>query len=370
VRIRSLIWDYLYGGYDPQIAKIPQIGDQTIRLKETKVETPADPKQPVIGLIGAGNYTGQVLLPALAKTGARLKTIASGGGVSGTHNGKKFGFELSTTDTQTIFDDPEINTVFITTRHNSHARLTMEALEAGKNVFVEKPLCLTMDELDRIQSLYASRLTPHASRLLMVGFNRRFAPHVVKMKELLATTAEPKSMVMTVNAGAIPPEHWTQDPEVGGGRIIGEACHFVDLLRFIADCKIERAQMDGMTSRTNDTVTIQLCFADGSMGTVHYFANGNKAFPKEKLEIFTAGRILQLDNFRVLRGYGWKGFKAMKSWSQDKGHAACAKGFVQAIAEGKRAPIPLEEIVEVNKTTLSLVYPTRSADRSSQGATP
>jgi predicted dehydrogenase/threonine dehydrogenase-like Zn-dependent dehydrogenase len=314
--------------------KLKRDTERTIVLKAKLQDSSLTTQAPVIGMIGAGNYTGQVLLPALAKTGARLKTIASGGGVSGTHNGKKFGFELSTTDTQTIFDDPEINTVFITTRHNSHARLTMEALEAGKNVFVEKPLCLTMDELDRIQSLYASRLTPHASRLLMVGFNRRFAPHVVKMKELLATTAEPKSMVMTVNAGAIPPEHWTQDPEVGGGRIIGEACHFVDLLRFIADFKIERAQMDGMTSRTNDTVTIQLCFADGSMGTVHYFANGNKAFPKEKLEIFTAGRILQLDNFRVLRGYGWKGFKTMKSWSQDKGHAACAKGFVQAIAEG------------------------------------
>ena len=252
---------------------------------------------------------GRCLLPALAKTGARLKTIASGGGVSGTHNGKKFGFEFSTTDTKTIFDDEDVNTVFITTRHNTHARFAIEALEAGKHVFVEKPLCLTLKELDSIQSLYASRLSPNASRLLMVGFNRRFAPHIVKAKQLLETVREPKSMIMTVNAGAIPHEHWTQDPEVGGGRIIGEACHFIDLLRFLAGCEIASASMQKMSSKTDDTVTIQLGFKDGSMGTVHYFANGNKAFPKEKLEIFTAGRILQLDNFRVLRGYGWKGFK-------------------------------------------------------------
>ncbi|WP_419662628.1 oxidoreductase domain protein [Desulfosarcina variabilis str. Montpellier] len=348
---------------DPQIRlresatprQVPQISDRTIRLKEKDIETSTDPKQPVIGLIGAGNYTGQVLLPALTKTGARLKKIASGGGVSGTHNGKKFGFELSTTDIKTIFDDPDINTVFITTRHNTHARFAIDALEAGKNVFVEKPLCLTLKELDSIQSLYASRLSPNASRLLMVGFNRRFAPHIVKAKQLLNTVHEPKSMIMTVNAGAIPIEHWTQDPEVGGGRIIGEACHFIDLLRFLAGFEISSASMKTMPSKTNDTVTMQLGFKDGSMGTVHYFANGNKAFPKEKLEIFTAGRILQLDNFRVLRGYGWKGFKTMKSWRQDKGHAACTKAFVQAVAEGKDAPIPFEEIVEVTQTTLSLV---------------
>jgi predicted dehydrogenase/threonine dehydrogenase-like Zn-dependent dehydrogenase len=339
----------------PQISRISRIKDRTIQLKHTIQKSPTDKQSPVIGLIGAGNYTGQVLLPALTKTGARLKTIASGTGISGTHHGKKFGFELSTTDAKTIFDDPEINTVFITTRHNSHARLALAALEGGKHIFVEKPLCLTKQELSEIISVYGSLPSHHAPQLFMVGFNRRFAPLIIRAKKFLDMVHEPKSLVMTVNAGAIPPEHWTQDPAVGGGRIIGEACHFIDLLRFLAGSKIVSAGMDSMNSQTKDTASIQLGFADGSMGTVHYFSNGSKAFPKERLEVFTNGRILQLDNFRVLRGYGWKGFKVMKNRRQDKGHAACANNFVQAIAEGKDAPIPFEEIVEITKRTLSLV---------------
>ncbi len=351
----GIILDYAKEEIDPQIKSISRLNDRTIRIKASGSETLIDPTKPVIGLIGAGNYTGQILLPALAGTGARLKTIASGKGVSGTHNGKKFGFEFSTTDVKSIFDDSEINCVFITTRHDTHARFALEALEAGKHVFVEKPLCLTEAELNEILSVYSSLVTRHPSLLLMVGFNRRFAPHIVKAKELLARLHEPKSMTMTVNAGAIPGDHWTQDPEVGGGRIIGEACHFIDLLRYLAGCAVTNAKMDLMESKTKDTVSIRMGFTDGSIGTIHYFANGNKSFPKERLEVFAGGRILQLDNFRVLRGYGWKGFKTMKSWRQDKGHAACAGAFVQAVAEGRTAPIAFEEVVEITQTTLSLV---------------
>jgi len=210
------------------------IADRTVRLKDAEsqnIKLKSEP--PVAGIIGAGNFTGQVILPALQKTGIRLKTIASGGGVSGTHLGKKFGFEESTTDTERIFADNEINTVFITTRHNSHAQFVLKALEAGKHVFVEKPLCLTLQELEEIAAHFPS--SPHPSPLsLMVGFNRRFAPHIVRMKEMLESVREPKSFVMTVNAGKIPLDHWTQDPEVGGGRIVGEACHFIDLLRFLS----------------------------------------------------------------------------------------------------------------------------------------
>src|SRR5262249_23235466 len=161
-----------------------------------------------------------------------------------------------------------------------------------------------------------------------VGFNRRFAPLVSKMRTLLDAVPGPKSLVMTVNAGAIPGEHWTQDPAVGGGRIIGEACHFVDLLRFLAGSRISSHARTSMTDPRGDTVTLQLTFADGSIGTIHYFANGSKAFPKERLEVFAQGRVLQLDNFRTLTGFGWPGFRRARLWKQDKGQKACAAAFV------------------------------------------
>jgi predicted dehydrogenase len=181
----------------------------------------------------------------------------------------------------------------------------------------------------------------------MVGFNRRFAPQVKKIKELLGAVKEPKNFIMTVNAGAIPGDHWTQDPEVGGGRIIGEACHFIDLLRFLAGCEITGWDIKYMDSQTKDTAAIQLGFADGSIGAVHYFANGSSVFPKERLEVFAAGRVLQLDNFRKLKGFGWPGFKRMNLWRQDKGQKACAAAFVEAVKQGGPGPIAAEEIFEV-----------------------
>ena len=313
------------------------------------------PAAVVIGVIGSGNYATQVLIPALKKTAATLKTVVSSAGVSGVHAGKKYGFTTTSTDSSVAFEDDSINTLVISTRHDSHAHYVCRALQAGKHVFVEKPLCLTNEEVTEIESLYSSLFTLHSSPpLLMVGFNRRFAPQVQKMKALLAGMQEPKSFVMTVNAGIIPPEHWTQDKAVGGGRIIGEGCHFVDLLRFLAGAPIVAVQVvmmgaaPGVTVR-DDKVTFTLTFADGSFGTVHYLANGHKSFPKERLEVFCGGRILQLDNFRVLNGYGWPGFRTMKLWRQDKGQTACAAAFVNAIQKGERSPIPFEELVEVTR---------------------
>jgi predicted dehydrogenase len=174
------------------------------------------------------------------------------------------------------------------------------------------------------------------------------------MKHLLDGVSGPKSFIMTVNAGAIPADHWTQDMEAGGGRIVGEACHFIDLLRFLAGVPIASWACTTMETIIRDTVSLQLTFADGSLGTVHYFANGSKSFPKERLEVFAAGRILQLDNFRRLKGFGWPGFKSMNLWQQDKGQAACAKAFVEAV-EGKRAaPIPFDEILEVSRVCIEL----------------
>lgn len=307
-----------------------------------------------VAFVGSGNYATAVLIPAFKQTGARMKMVASSGGVSSVHAGRKYGFEETTTDTDAVFADPEINTVVITTRHDSHAELVCRALMAGKHVFVEKPLCLTLEELEKIRATYVHLEARDNRPLVMVGFNRRFAPHIRKVKSLLAGVSEPKSFVMTVNAGAIPGDHWTQDKETGGGRIIGEGCHFIDLLRYLAGAPIVTHTRVTMASPSSDTVSLQLEFADGSIGTIHYFANGSKAFPKERLEVFAAGRVLQLDNFRKLKGYGWPGFKHMNLWNQDKGQKASAAAFVKAVSGGEAAPIPFEEIMEVSRISILL----------------
>jgi predicted dehydrogenase/threonine dehydrogenase-like Zn-dependent dehydrogenase len=302
----------------------------------------------VIGLIGAGGFTGQVLLPALASTSAKLKTIVSSTGVSGTQLGNKFGFAQSSTDTNEVFNDAEINTVFITTRHNSHAALVIRALKAGKHVFVEKPLCLTHAELEEVTSLLDGPDQP----ILMVGFNRRFAPTTQSIKKVLEQTHAPKAMVMTVNAGVIPAEHWTQDPDVGGGRIRGEACHFVDLLRYLAGSPIVEHSITYADVTLRDTASIQLKFEDGSIGTIHYFANGHKGLAKERLEVFCEGKVASLDNFRSIEGHGW----SIKSpgGRQDKGHSSEVAAFVRAVEQGGAWPIPLKELVEVTRVTLDM----------------
>ena len=354
------------GGSEPSLGILldyPRRDEQPdALLRQATVRLQADPaplspasggQPPTIALIGSGNYATGVLIPAFKQAGARLATVASNAGVSGVHAGRKYGFAETTTDTASLMTDPKVDALVIATRHNSHARLVLQALEAGKPVFVEKPLCLTLEELADIAAV-VSPPTEAAAPLLMVGFNRRFAPQVQKIKALLTGVSEPKAFVMTVNAGAIPEDHWTQDPDSGGGRIIGEACHFIDLLRFLAGCPIVAHSRIALDSATGDTVSLQFGFADGSIGTVHYFANGSKAFPKERLEVFAAGRVLQLDNFRQLTGYGWPGFKRMNLWRQDKGQKACAAAFVQAVQQGGSAPIPFAEILEVSRVTIDL----------------
>lgn len=348
-------YQMIAGNTEPYIGIVLTYEPDQVDLSKTVTlgsEEPATAGSPMIGMIGAGGYAGGVLLPAMKKAGdARFRSIASSSGVSGTHLGRKFDFVSSTTDMETIFADPDINTVVITTRHNSHAALVGKGLQAGKHVFVEKPLCLTLEELAQIEALAAE----HPRQLLMVGFNRRFSPLVMALREALAVLPEPKAMVMTVNAGAIPMDHWTQDLKVGGGRMIGEACHFIDLLRHVAGRPIVSYDVMGMTSPAKDSFSVNLSFDDGSIGTVHYLANGTKSFPKERLEVFCGGRILHLDNFRSLRGHGFgKGFKNIRLWRQDKGQMEQMKAFFRAISQGGMAPISREEIFEVSRVTLEL----------------
>ena len=308
------------------------------------------------GVIGAGNYGGRILIKAFRDAGADLRTIVSSSGVSAVHHGRKLGFLDASSDAGAVLGDPDIDLVCIATRHDSHAGYVSGAVRSGKHVFVEKPLCLTLDELATIEAdvTAAGAATP----LLMVGFNRRFAPMIVKTKALLSGLAEPKVFMMSVNAGQVPAIHWVQDPISGGGRIVGEACHFIDLLRHLAGSPIRDFDVTGLKrpggpART-DVATITLRFEDGSFGVINYLANGHKAVSKERLEVFCAGRILQMDNFRRLIGHGWQGFGGMSSLRQDKGQNACVQAFVSAVKSGSASPIPLSELLEVSRISIEV----------------
>ena len=337
--------------YSPSTSTVMEAPERRVDLGETHTQS----GKGNVAFLGAGNYAGRVLIPAFKAAGANLNTVVSGSGVSAAHFGKKYGFSVASSDEQSVYEDESVDTVVIATRHNAHARQVLASLRAGKNVFCEKPLCLTLDELDEIEA--EARRRP--SQLLMVGFNRRFAPQVVKMKSLLEGIHEPKSFIMTVNAGAIPADHWTQDQNVGGGRIVGEACHFIDLLRHLANSPITSHHTLSIGSHPSvevqdDKITISLQFGDGSMGTVHYLANGDKAFPKERLEVFAAGKVLQLDNFRKLRGWGWKNFSRMNLWKQDKGQDTLVRAFISSIKTGSEPPIPLEEVIEASRVSIEV----------------
>jgi predicted dehydrogenase len=308
-----------------------------------------------VAFLGAGNYAGRTLIPAFKEAGATLSTVVSAGGVSAVHFGKKNGIAEAATEVGSVMEDLAIDTVVIGTRHDAHAAQVLTALRAGKHIYCEKPLCLTLDELHEIEVEASAR----PDQLLMVGFNRRFAPHVVKMKKLLVPIDVPKSFMMTVNAGDIPSDHWTQDPKVGGRRIIGEGCHFIDLLRHLAGVPIVEARAMCLgehpaLSIRDDKAVITLMFEDGSTGVINYLANGHKSIAKERLEVFAAGRVLQLDNFLRLTGHGFEGFKSMRLWKQDKGQSASPAAFVKAIREGGTAPVALKEILESSRVSIEL----------------
>ena len=327
-----------------------------VRNVNLKSDKAFNKSQPVIGFIGAGNYSSRVLIPAFKAAGAQFHTLASAGGINSVIHGHKSGFANASTDPEAMLANPVINTVAIVTRHDSHSNFVVQVLEAGKHVFVEKPLAIDMDGLEKVQASYNAVHKAGNGPQLMVGFNRRFSPQIRKMKFLLESIKEPKSLIMTMNAGAIPAHHWTQDERVGGGRIIGEACHFIDLMRYLVGDAIVSVQARRMGDHpgvavTEDKASITLGFADGSFGTIIYFANGASSFPKERVEVFASGGVLQLDNFRRLTGFGWNDFKKMNLWRQDKGQNACAAAFLKGIQEGKPA-IPVEEIFEVARVSI------------------
>lgn len=312
-------------------------------------------RAPSVAFFGAGNYAGRVLIPSFKSTGATLHTIVSSGGISAVHYGRKHKFAFANTDNKSVLEDPSIDIVVIATRHNLHAEQVIASLRAGKHVYCEKPLCLTLEELSQIEQECSLR----TDQKLMVGFNRRFASQTIKMKDLLSKIKEPKHFQMTVNAGEIPEDHWTQSTDVGGRRIIGEACHFIDLIRYLAGNPISNwytagLQMQSMKKISDDKVSITLEFEDGSVGLINYLANGHKSVSKERLEVFVAGRVLQLDNFRRLVAYGWKGYYGSKLWKQDKGQNAAALHFIHSVKTGSECPIPLDEVLESSRIAINI----------------
>ncbi len=307
-----------------------------------------------IAFIGAGSYAQQNLLPNIPRNDNDVTCVGimTNSGTTSKRVAEKFNFQFCTSEPKDIFENNAINTVFIATRHNSHAEYVKSALTAGKHVFVEKPLCLTEEELSEIEELYNN--SNHCCQL-MVGFNRRFAPHAVELKKHLGDT--PISMLYRVNAGSIPGDNWIQDKEIGGGRIIGEACHFIDFLTWLCGAlprhvhAVAIPDPDGL----NDTVSINLQFANGSIGSLSYFSNGSKEMPKEYIEIYSTGQIGIIRDFKELEIRSTGKPRRKKSLVQDKGQARMVKAFIKSIKRGGSPLIPADEISAVTRTTFAVL---------------
>jgi len=307
--------------------------------KQTPTNTPSTGNKPVIGFIGAGNFAQNFLLPAIGDSG-KLKGIATARPANARNLADKYNFSLCTGNPDEILNDAEINTIFIAARHDSHAEYVIKGLKSGKNVFVEKPLCMNEEELESIKEIYQ-----RSGKSLMVGFNRRFSPLVVSLKNTIDSAGKsPVSINYRINAGIVPADHWIHDKKIGGGRIIGEACHFIDLAMHLSGSKIISVSAVAMpdTNNNNDTVTINLHFGNGSIANISYFSNGNKDLPKEYLEVFFAGRIGIIDDFSSLKIYG-KTAVTKNVKGIDKGHNSEVTNFLKNIETGKECPVPFEE---------------------------
>ncbi len=310
-----------------------------------------DGQKGVIGVIGAGNFAGSTILPSLKKINASVKYLASSKGLSGTTLAKKFSVPYSTTDYKEILNDPEVDAVIITTRHNAHAAQVIEGLKAGKHIFVEKPLALSNDELDAIKSTMQE-----TDKTLTVGFNRRFSPFVIDARKQLGDSNGPINIIATMNAGFIPQDVWVQDMEVGGGRIIGEACHLIDLITSLTGSLVENTVMNAMgqnPAENTDNASILLKYKNGSTGVINYFANGSKAYSKERVEIYSQNRTIIIDNFRKSEYFGFKSSGLSKT--QDKGHQEQFRLFVERLKNGGNPIIPLEQIFNTSRVAIAAV---------------
>jgi predicted dehydrogenase/threonine dehydrogenase-like Zn-dependent dehydrogenase len=340
--------------------------EEKTKKEESRINFPVTASRPTggvkLGVLGAGMFANSVLIPAIQKTGdIQLIGIASSGGLHAQHSGKKFGFQYATSSGDEIIQDPNVNTVAILTRHDTHAELVVRSLEAGKHVFVEKPLAINSDQLSTI----GKQLRKTNQYILIAGFNRRFAPLAQSLSSFLSPRSEPMHVHYRVNAGAIPLNHWTQDPEIGGGRIIGEGCHFVDFITFLvgtAPVSVIAHALPNNGKYREDNVSMTFTFPDGSIGVVDYLANGDKSFPKERVEVFCGGRIAVLDDFVSLQTVG-NGKRKVEKGAQNKGWVDEWKVFAKRIRDGGEPPIPYEQLVGVTSATFAAVESLRTGNK-------
>ena len=340
---------------EPHLAMLLTYPEQTAAPERVVVRAPAPPREKLgVGFIGMGNYARGVLLPKVkGAEGVALTAVVTRTGLSAHHSAEKFGFGVAATDAAAVLDDPSTNAVFIATRHDSHASLVARALSAGKHVFCEKPLALDRASLD--EAIAAARA---GSAVLTVGFNRRFAPLLKQARDALNPRSGPLMMIYRVNAGAIPGDSWIQRDE-GGGRILGEACHFVDALTYL--CGALPIDVQASAARGHgDAVSAILRFADGSIGTIIYSSLGDASLPKEYLEAFAHGRAITLDDFNALTIHAGGKVKTVKA-SQDKGQSALVAAFLDAARGKAPAPIPLDEIEAVSRATIAIEEALRAA---------
>jgi len=305
-------------------------------------------QQPAVGFVGAGSFAQNSLLPE-AKKHAQLVGAATSRGHTARNIADKYQFSYCTSNAEEVLRDDKINTVFIATRHNTHGPYVEKALEAGKNVFVEKPLCMNLGQLEAIRKVQEQQ-----QKHVMVGFNRRFAPLIEKVKSSLAAD-QPMAINYRINAGKVPASHWVNDPEVGGGRIIGELCHFIDLTRFLSGSPFRTVAAHVMKDANNlwDSLAVSLAFENGSVASISYFSNGAKSLPKEYLEVFCNGRVSIIQDFKKLSVY--PGNEKGTSGSQDKGHRAEVKAYLKAVQEGAPTPIPFEEVYDSTMATFAVL---------------
>jgi predicted dehydrogenase len=316
-----------------------------------------------VGVLGAGNFARMVLLPAIRACDELYPSVlCSAGGVSAVHSGAKCGFESATTDELAVLSDPSVQAVFSATRHDQHARQVLCALRQGKSIFVEKPLCLTVEELREIEQ--ALEAAGDAAPLVMVGFNRRFSPAAMYVREFFADVRLPLTVSIRFNAGAVAPDEWVQNDQVGGGRVIGEACHGIDLATYLIGSPPVRVFGESIGGLQAPAVTDDQCFltlrhANGSISNIAYLAGGDKVYPKERIEVFGGGRIAVIDDFRAVTTCTGGRMRQQKWKQQDKGHRAEVRAFAKALREGGPAPISWAELRAVTLASILAVQSLR-----------
>lgn len=308
-------------------------------------------ESPVIGFLGSGNYASRILIPAFAKQDCKLHTIVSKNGISQLSTVKKYNIPISSTDERDIFDNSNIDTVVISTRHNQHADQVIKSLQSKKHVFIEKPLAISNEELSKLKDFIRLNQQLISNHHIMIGFNRRYSKLSKITKKLMGVSNTPKFVNITVNAGYIPNEHWTQDREIGGGRLIGEACHFIDFSKFLVQSEVESYNLDNIT---RDTFSIRLVFKDASISVINYLSTGHKSYPKERIEIFYENKNILIDNFRKIRTWGFKKNIRKTLLFQDKGNISCVEEFIKTISKDSEPLLSIENILETTEISIKL----------------